>query len=208
VCCTAIDKSAEQAAELCHEMLSSSLHRGSDGAQGAGGGRGDDLDELQRGHSALGGIARSPDASSDGAGRQFLESGMLGGRSSQGPGALGGRGSGAAGVGAGVKRVKPVAAQLPSDAAGGGWYSSVYELIHVSMPVWVGAAILVVAATLLLVKRCLPSSPSPLSPRPLVPSSGRKCAWLRGCWQPSSMPYSESRPAPCPARPVRASEAT
>ena len=41
------------------------------------------------------------------------------------------------------------------DAPAAGFYASIYDLIHVSMTVWVGVAILLVAATMLLVKRSL-----------------------------------------------------
>lgn len=158
-CCAAVDKDAGEAAQLCQEMLSSSTSLGS--ASGGGSGRQTAADGTRASalgfSSAPGGDER--DGVTDGRAAPFLQAGMVGG--GQGgkvrlPGmSLGGdKGfGGGKGMIKGDKRGTKAAQNVDAPAAG--FYASIYDLIHVSMTVWVGVAILLVAATMLLVKRSL-----------------------------------------------------
>jgi len=47
----------------------------------------------------------------------------------------------------------PKDSNKPTDPPARGFYTSIYDLIHVSMTVWVGAALMVFGATLVLIKR-------------------------------------------------------
>jgi hypothetical protein len=97
----------------------------------------------------------------DGLAAPFLNAGMVGtelGGKVKGkvrlPGMSLGGGKGLGGGGGiikGDKRGTKAAENVDAPAAG--FYASIYDLIHVSMTVWVGVAILLVAATMLLVKR-------------------------------------------------------
>jgi len=72
-----------------------------------------------------------------------------------GMGSLSGMRAGGMGMGkASQSAPSRVDDEKTGSAAGGGFYSSIYDLIHVSMSVWVGAGLMVLGATLLLVKRC------------------------------------------------------
>lgn len=175
MCCRAIDDKPEQAAQLCHEMLSASPHAIAKGPEQLG------RDNPERGQMGSGG--RNPGVASS-LGISSVDAGSEIGRSASkhfvpraGIGALDGEfmnGDGEGGkvarvdrlspvdgfatsakVGQGVKRHRPAPSEMPSNAetSTGGVYSSISDLIHVSMTVWVGAAILVLASALLLVKR-------------------------------------------------------
>jgi len=52
-----------------------------------------------------------------------------------------------------VKGKVPKDSNKPTDPSARGFYASIYDLIHVSMTVWVGAALMVFGATLVLIKR-------------------------------------------------------
>lgn len=214
VCCKAIDDKAQQAAQLCRELVSAPQPSAAVGAATAADqGAREDTSQMGPGAGDLGGGAGGARGALQTpvtpVGAKFLD-----GRGSQGVGGLegggkismssmaGGRGgdrlaprdpsgfaTSAKRVGEGLQRLRPSKvspSELPGDdeAMGGGVYSSISaisDLIHVSMTVWVGAAILLLAATLLLVKRC--ASLRPQCPNaPATHSSARlPCANCGAC---------------------------
>ena len=160
-----MDKDAGEAAQLCQEMLSSSL-----GLQGAGASGRQAAAEGTREASALGRASGADDDERDGRAAPFLQTGMLGAGQR-------GKDTGKArlpgmGLGRGKMKGGKRGAQQSQDAnaPASGFYTSIYDLIHVSMTVWVGAAILLLAGTMLLVKR---------SPLPALPGGVALCARLR-----------------------------
>jgi len=169
-CCGAVDKHPSQAAALCREMLSSSPLPSSAPRKGRGGSAASMARERVGDEGALSGgldgaFDRGDDDGSDAlqhlqdGSDELQESAML--PSNGARLATHGNGLAVASLGAmrtgGMRKGKgkvPKDSNKPTDPPARGFYTSIYDLIHVSMTVWVGAALMVFGATLLLIKRC------------------------------------------------------